>query len=168
MQQSGSITVQAGGFSFIPLTILDIDPLNPFVRANRITFTANIPEGANGTLKIYDVIPDQSGVPPVWMNPVKVYEVVDGLVNGSNVFTDAYPSWLGQQEVWSLVIFEGGEQPNPISISYTTEFPYPPQIPEKGFWYTYTDPATGYQIGLLRFTADNKIDLNNRAIINQG
>ena len=165
MQKTGTLNVQPNSFALIPLSVAHPDEWNPIIGANLVNISITIPASFNGILKIYDVVPDDSGTPPVWIAPIRVYEITDGLFNGSNTIADSYPVWFSPQSLWGLVILEGETQ---ISVDYVTNFNYPPQLPNEGYWYSYMDPTTGYKIGLLKFTSDGKIDLNGKVIINQG
>ena len=167
MQTNGTINVSSSEKGLIPLALLNQDPLNPIIRANKVAFSFNIPEGYNGILKFYDIVYDQTGNVPFWLSPIREYPIVDGKYADSGVVDGNYDTWISPQEVWSLVVIDGSNT-DQISINYTLTFPYPAQIPEQGDWLSYTDPQTGYALGLIKFTADGKIDLNGKTLINQG
>jgi len=162
----GTLTIQNNSFLIINISLKNIDEFNPTIRANKLEININIPESFSGNLKFFDTVYDNSGVAPEGIDPTNVFEIIDGLCKGSATINCVFNYPTNQQEVWFLAILENAS--SNLDLDYAATFPYPVALPDSGFWYTYTDPATGYQIGLLKFTADNKIDLNNRAIINQG
>jgi hypothetical protein len=166
MQTTGSVSVSSSANQVIPLTILNPDPANLSIRANNVAYTVSIPEGYNGLLKFYDISYDSSGSVPFWLSPIRQYNIVDGLFNGENSISDSYSTYLGAQEVWSIVSME--DSAVPLTVNYTLTFPYPAVLPSDGYWLAYVDPATGYNLPLIKFTADGKIDLNGKTLINQG